>query len=58
MTKKTPPTPKPKYTCGRKGIFQDDVSRVLSIQVPSKQYDNFHSTLMEMRKPFEKPEPK
>lgn len=42
-----------KSNAGRKAIYIDDVGEILSIQVPSKQKENFKQVILAMRKQYE-----
>jgi len=42
-----------KSNAGRKSIYVDDVGVVLSIQVPSKQKEQFKQVIVAMRKQYE-----
>lgn len=42
-----------KSNAGRKTIYIDDVGAILTIQVPSKQKENFKQVILAMRKQYE-----
>ena len=42
-----------KSNCGRKAIYNDDVGVTLSVQVPSKQKEQFRQVILAMRKQYE-----
>jgi hypothetical protein len=42
-----------KSNAGRKSIYIDDVGVILSIQVPSKQKEQFKQVIIAMRKQYE-----
>ena len=42
-----------KSNAGRKSIYVDDVGVLLSVQVPSKQKENFKQVILAMRKQYE-----